>query len=123
MWTGLQSVGRAADAEWTTVQYMSIDHGGSDVVVAEQFLNRADVMATFEQVSGKGMTETVRSGGLADLCLDHGAANRLLHQAWIEMMPTLLSCLVIAPALVLGEHPLPVQLLVCIPVFSAERSG
>ena len=48
MWTGLQSVGRAADAEWATVQDMSVDHGGSDVVVAEQFLNRADVMATFE---------------------------------------------------------------------------
>lgn len=68
------------------------------------------------------MTEAVRGGGLTDLCLDHGAANRLLHQAWIEMMPTLLSCLVIAPALVLGEHPLPVQLLVRIPVLTAERS-
>ena len=45
---GLQVVGRAADAEWATVQYMGVDHGGSDVVVAEQFLYRADVMATFE---------------------------------------------------------------------------
>ena len=48
MCSGLQSVGRAADAEWATVQHMGVDHGGSDVVVAEQFLNRADVMATFE---------------------------------------------------------------------------
>jgi hypothetical protein len=45
---GLLSVGRAADAEWATVQHMGVDHGGSDVVVAEQFLNRSDVMATFE---------------------------------------------------------------------------
>ena len=48
MCTGLQRVGRAADAEWATVQHMCVDHGGSDVVVAEQFLNCADVMATFE---------------------------------------------------------------------------
>lgn len=65
------------------------------------------------------MTETVRGGGLTDLCLDHGAANRLLHQAWIDMMPSLLSCLGIAPALLLGKYPLPVQLLVRIPVLRA----
>ena len=70
---------------------MGVDHGGSDVVVAEQVLNRADVMATFESVGGKRMTEAVRGGGLTDLCFDHGAANRLLHQAWIKMMPTLLT--------------------------------
>ena len=69
------------------------------------------------------MTEAVRGGGFTDLCLDHGSANRFLHQARIEMMPTLLSCLVIAPALVLGEHPLPVPLLVRITVFTSERSG
>ena len=48
MCTRLQSVGRAADAEWATVQHIGVDHSGSDVVMAEQFLNRADVMATFE---------------------------------------------------------------------------
>lgn len=48
MCTRLQRVGRAADVEWVTVQHMGVDHGGSDVVVAEQFLNRADILATFE---------------------------------------------------------------------------
>jgi hypothetical protein len=111
-----------------------VDHRGSDVIVAKQFLDRADVMATFESVGGltgpQGsvaeplrMTEAVRGGGLTDLCLDHGAANRFLHQARIEMMPTLLSCLLIAPALVLGEHPLPVPLLVRVPVLTSEHPG
>ena len=57
--TGLQRVGRTADAEWPTVQHMGVDHGGSDIVVAEQFVNCANVMATLEQVGGKGMTEAV----------------------------------------------------------------
>lgn len=89
--------------------------------MAEEFLNRANIMATFKQVGGKGMTKAVRGGGLADFCLQHGAENRFSHKAWIEMMPTLLSCLVIPPALVLGEYPLPDPLLVRIPVFTSER--
>ena len=47
MWIRLQGVGRAAEPEWATVQYMGVDHGGSDVFV-QQLLNRSDVMATFE---------------------------------------------------------------------------
>jgi hypothetical protein len=34
------------------VQRMGVDHGGSDGVVAEPLLNRADVMATLESVGG-----------------------------------------------------------------------
>ena len=60
---------------------MGVDHRGSDVVVAEQFLYRADVVATFEYVGGLtwpqasvaeplGTTKAVRGGGLPDLCLD-----------------------------------------------------
>ena len=48
MCTGLQCVGRAANIEWATIQHMSVDLSGSDVVVAEQFLNPADVMVKFE---------------------------------------------------------------------------
>jgi len=35
------------------VQHMGVDHRGRNVGVAEQFLHRADVVAAFEQVSGK----------------------------------------------------------------------
>ena len=102
---------------------MGVDHRGSDVIMAKQYLDRADVMATFEKVGSKGMAEAVGSGTFADLCREHSAPNRFLYQARIEMMPALLSCLRVPPALVLREHPLPVPLPISIPVFAAERSG
>jgi hypothetical protein len=63
------------------VQHMGVDHGGSDGVVAEPLLHRADVIATLESVGGitgpqasmaepLGTTKAVRSGGLPSLCLD-----------------------------------------------------
>jgi hypothetical protein len=38
---------------------MSVNHGGSDIVMAEQFLNRPDVAARVNQMRSKGMTERV----------------------------------------------------------------
>ena len=112
MFTLLQTVGWAADAEWAAVQHVGVDHGGSDVAVAQQFLNGADVMPPFQQMGGKGMAQAVGCGWLADLCRDHSPSDRFLHQARIQVMPTLLTGLVVAPALVLGEHPLPCPFLV-----------
>lgn len=42
---------------------MDIDHGGADITVAEQFLDGADVITTFEQMGGKGMAQGMGRGG------------------------------------------------------------
>ena len=123
MFTLLQSVGGAANPVWASIEHVGINHCGSDVAVAEQFLNRADVMPPFQQMGGKRMTEAVGGGELADLCRNHSAPNCFLHQARIQVMPPLLPGFVIVPALVLGEHPLPVPLPVGMTVFATERSG
>ena len=39
---------------------MGVDHGRFEVLVAQQFLHRADVVAGLEQVRGEGMAEGVR---------------------------------------------------------------
>jgi hypothetical protein len=41
----LQSVGGAANAVWVSIQHVGINHCGSDVVVAEYFLDRSNVLA------------------------------------------------------------------------------
>ena len=37
------------------IQYMRVDLGGTHILVAKQFLHRADVVAVFDQVGGEGM--------------------------------------------------------------------
>jgi hypothetical protein len=51
---GLWIVQWAADGETAPVEDVSINHGGFDILVAEEFLDGADVVAIFEQVSGIG---------------------------------------------------------------------
>ena len=44
-----------ADGEAAALEDMGVDHGGTHVFVAEQFLDGANVVAGFEQMSGKGI--------------------------------------------------------------------
>jgi len=46
---------RTANARRPTVENMGVDHGRLHIAVAQEFLHCSDVIATLEQVSGKGM--------------------------------------------------------------------
>ncbi len=46
---------------------MGVDHRGFDVVVAEQFLQRSDVVAILEQMRGETMSERVAGHFLLDV--------------------------------------------------------
>ena len=48
------------------LENVSIDHGGADILVAEQFLNSADVVSALEQMSGKAMAKGVAGDALFD---------------------------------------------------------
>ena len=67
---------------------MGVDHGGLQVFVAEQLLHSANVIAGFQQMSGKAMTEGVAGRWFRQ----SGRAHSLLHGAlepfFIEMVPT-----------------------------------
>ena len=43
---------------------MGINLGGGNIGVAQKFLDRSDIVTTFEQVRGKGMPERMASGAL-----------------------------------------------------------
>lgn len=89
------------------VQNMGIDHSRADVLVTEQFLNRADIVARLKQMRGEGVPEGVAAGmlnypGLADRFLDGPLKNRLMN-----VMPSLFTGLLVPPAVFLWEDPLP----------------
>ena len=110
---GLQQVGGAADPEGAAVDDMGVDHGGVQITAAHQLLDGSDVLAAFEQVSGKAMAQGVWRGRLMDPSCQHGLTHGLLDQAGIQMVSALLFGFGVAPALVLGEHPLPPPLHWC----------
>ena len=56
----------AFDAPDSLIQDVGVDHGGSDIAVAKQFLDRSDVVSTFQKMCCKGMTQGVAAGGFAD---------------------------------------------------------
>ncbi len=49
----------AADTTLSLIENMRINHRGLDIFVAEEFLNCANIIASFEQVCGEGVPESV----------------------------------------------------------------
>ena len=54
---------------------MRIDLGGAHVLVTQQFLHSTNIVAIFQQVGGKRMTQAMATGRFLDAAL----ANRLFH--------------------------------------------
>jgi len=45
-----EQVSKASYPRWSSVQFMGVDHGGLDVLVAQQLLNGAEVLVPHKQV-------------------------------------------------------------------------
>ena len=75
----------AADAEAASVEDVGVDHGGLPVAVAEEFLDRADIVAGLEQVRREGVAERVARRALGDVGLADGAGDGALHGTLMQM--------------------------------------
>ena len=62
----LSRVQRAADGHSTSVEDVEVDHRGLDVLVAEQLLHCADVVAVLKQMGGEAVAQGVRRDALLD---------------------------------------------------------
>lgn len=51
----LQAIGRASDAQSTPIDDVRVDHRRTDISMAEQFLDRSNVVPVLEQMGCKGM--------------------------------------------------------------------
>ena len=52
-------IDRQIDSPAATIQHMRVDHGHFHVLVPQQFLNRADVVAVLQRMPDKRMAERV----------------------------------------------------------------
>ncbi len=100
----------ATDASGTAVEDVGVDHGCLHILVAEQFLDCADVVTVLKQMCGKGVPKSMTGGpfgqpGVPDRLLDCPLNDRLIH-----VMAPLPAGLWIPPAPQLREYPLPAPL-------------
>lgn len=68
----LAIIQRAAHAAAATVQNMGIDLRGLHILVAQQFLDRADVIAVFKQMAGEAMAQACFPESLFQVTLVNG---------------------------------------------------
>jgi len=102
-----ERVDGAADASRSPIENMGVDHHRLYVAMAQKLLDGSNVIATFEQVGGEGMPESVASGPLGQAGLHHRVPHGFLNERFIHVVASLFLCLWIHPAIFLGEYPLP----------------
>lgn len=69
------------------VQYMGINHRRRHILVAQQFLHRADIVPTCQQMRGKRMTKRMRRCGFDDSRIAHRLADGALDRLVLHVMP------------------------------------
>jgi hypothetical protein len=106
-------------ARWST---SGVDHGRLHVRVAQELLDRPDVVAIFEQVRGEGMPQAVTARVLVDAHLPHRLFQCPLYGRLIEMVPSLDPAPGIDGEPRRGEENLPAELASGIRVLSLQRA-
>ena len=70
----------------TTIEDMGIDHGRRNILMSEEFLNGADIVACFQQMSGEAMAEGMTTDGLVGLGSQDCLMDRLLKATLVSVM-------------------------------------
>lgn len=73
------SVQGTSHAENVSARHMGIDHGGLERCVPQELLDCPDIVALFQEMSGKAVTKGVRRNPLRDPSRRCGPVDRLLE--------------------------------------------
>jgi hypothetical protein len=101
-----EPVGRALHAAPAAIQDVGVDHGRLDVTVAQQLLDRADVIACTQQIGSKSVAQRVRTDGLRNLRLPRCRMDRFLQHRLVDVVPPRFTKVRVAADLRGREHPL-----------------
>jgi hypothetical protein len=118
-----ESICGALYGETLPLDDVGVDHRGSDVGVAEEFLDGTDVGTGLEEVGREGMPEGVAAGLLRDAGDEDGLFDRALQDGFVKMMAAVLTRAVVGVEARGGEDPLPEPLAAGAGVFLDERVG
>ena len=102
---------------------MSIDHCGADIRVTQEFLNSANVISLFEQMSRKRMAKRMAAGIFGDSRSADCRFDGSLDARFIEMVSAHFPAEGVDGSFGSGEDVLPVPLFCCRGIFVSERVG
>lgn len=86
-----------------------MDRRSAGVFMPEQLPSGPDVVTGFEQMGGEGGAEGAAADAFDDSGFADGFLYRPLEDCFVHMVPPLLTCLPIFPAVLLWEDLLPAQ--------------
>ena len=89
-WCHSQAIQRAFHSAAALPQHVRIDHGGRDVVVPQQLLNRPNVRPALEGMGGEAVSKSVRAGALDNPHSRDRRLDGLMNGPLVQMMPPLL---------------------------------
>lgn len=87
------------------VPHVGLNHGRADIFVSHQFLNRADVVSGFQQVSGEGMPEGMAADMLDHSGFSNGLLDRLLKDRLVKMVAPFFPSFPVSSTYSPGERP------------------
>ena len=82
----LSVIQRAFNRPVAALEHVRVDHGGIDILVTEQFLHGADIVAILEKLGGKSMPEGVWGNGFVQACGNYSLLDGFLDHSDIQVM-------------------------------------
>lgn len=116
-------IGGAADPPTPTIQDMRVDHRGAHIPMPEQFLDRPDVIAVFQQMRGERMAEAMAACGFGDAGLEDRLFYRALQNGFVQVVPAPLPRSPVGIMTGRWKDPLPGPRSACIRVFALQGVG
>jgi hypothetical protein len=103
----LQTIGRTPNAQGTPIQDVRVNHRRADIRMAEQFLNRSNIVAVLEQMRRKGVAERVAADPFRNPSPADRGRDRALHDRFVQMISGRWSESQVSANSRRGKHELP----------------
>ena len=116
-------VQRAFNSHGTLTENVGVDHGRSDVRMAQQLLNGAYVAARLQKVRREGMAKGMTACRLRDTHLSDRELDCPLHRFLVNVVADLLARIDVSAERVSGKQVLPTPLLGVIREFERQCPG
>ena len=72
--------------QWPAFYSVRIDHSCAHVTVAQQFLDRPNVIACLQHMAGKAVTKSMRGDALTQLCLPYSTLQCFPGTGFMQMI-------------------------------------